>query len=96
MDEDVQECEGLGGVSSQVSLSEISHHCLSWSSRRAVTALRCLAMAISPECIEHGTAFLRHTDRVLNVKQVDALLERQAVCVPPFKASTSLWGAPRD
>ena len=34
MDEDVQECEGLGGVSSQVSRSENSHHCLSWSGRK--------------------------------------------------------------
>jgi hypothetical protein len=91
LDEDVQECAGVGGVGSQVSLSEISHHCLSWSSRRAVTALRCLAMAISPECIEHGTAFLRRTDRVLSMKLVGALLERQAVCVSPFKASTSRY-----
>ena len=89
MDEDVQECEGLGGVGSQVSLPEIPHRSVSWSSRRAVTALRCLAMANSPECIEYGAACPHRTDRTLNIEQVDTLFESQAVCIPPFKASTS-------
>ena len=44
----------MGGVSSQVSLSEISHHCVSWSSRRAIAALRWAAMIIFAKSIEHG------------------------------------------
>ena len=93
MDEDVQECEGLGGVGSQVSLSEISHHCASWSGRRAIAALRWSAMTISAKSIEHGAAIWRRHDRALNRQIFEGLPGYQTECIPAFMLSTSRWAS---
>jgi hypothetical protein len=89
VDEDVQECEGVGGVSSQVSLSEISHHCVSWSGRRAIAALRWSAMTISAKSIKHGAVVLGRDVRALNWQLFKGLPGNQTECIPAFMLSTS-------
>ena len=89
MDEDVQECEGLGGVGSQVSLSQIPHICVSWSGRRSIATIRWSAMAISAKSIEYGAVVWRRHVRALNWQIFRGLPGNQAECDPPFKASTS-------
>jgi hypothetical protein len=88
VDEDVQECEGLGGVGRQISRSKIARHCSS-SGKCTVAALRWSAMVISAKSLEHGAVVWRRDARAMNRQVFEGLLGNQAECIPAFMLSTS-------